>query len=385
MPYRTLAVVILFAALAAAPPASCGNVIVLLPFENLSATDAASSDLAVRFSRVLEEKGWTVADRETTEEVLREHRARYLDSLDDETRAALLERTRASAYVAGTVYAYEGDRNPAVSLSLRMVRADGTTAWNDVAALTAADTERWFGFGRAATAAEVAGAAMTKLRASVPSPSEDTRWTRGLARPLLRTRPSTYRAPDLDPSVPHLVCVLPFENLSQTTDATRIVSDVLLLRLASAAGFEVVDPAKLRAAALRAHIFTFRDAPNDALARLAPQIGTTLFLRGSIYEYVESGGGSEPSLELELSLIDVSSGRVLWSAQHERTGSDYSGLLLLGTPSNAVLLTDRVITEMIDAEAEQSSARDSERLAARRDKRRLAAKHSLLRSPKDVK
>lgn len=372
----SLAILVATSSASSAAPA-----VAVLPFENLSATETASSEIQRRIGVALTQKGWSVAPAADVEAALKKNRTRYLDSLDDETRKALLDETHAVAYVSGTVYSYDGGRNPVASFSARMVRADGTVAWGDVVGVAAADTERLFGFGRATKVEEVADAAMARLLERLPTPADDARLTHGPAPPRFRSGPATYRAPELDPKTPHLVCVLPFENQSRTTEASRVVADVLALRLASAQGFEVVDPAKLRAAALKARVPSFRGASNDILARLAPQIGTVLFLRGTIYDYADISGKTtdDPSLQLELSLVDVSEGRIVWSSQHERKGSDYTGLFLLGAASNAVLLTDRVVTEMIDAESQRASRAADAYAAARGGRKRIPSRHSELR------
>jgi TolB-like protein len=139
--------------------------------------------------------------------------------------------------------------------------------------------------------------------------------------------------------------MLPLENDSSVPESARIVADLLSLRFAAANGFEVIEPALLRAAALKAGIASFRGTTSDDLTRLAPLVGTTLFLRGTIYRY------GDDNIQLEVSLTDLQSGRVLWSAQHDRKGIDYTGFLMLGATSNAVSLTDRVVAEMVDTAA----------------------------------
>ncbi|HXH38450.1 MAG TPA: hypothetical protein VNN08_07470, partial [Thermoanaerobaculia bacterium] len=204
------------------------------------------------------------------------------------------------------------------------------------------DTERLLGFGRKTTPQLIAESAVTALMRHFPSPGEETSLVHGKRKPLFRGGPLAFRTRDLDPATPHLICILPFENDSPVPEASRVVADLLSLRLAAANGFEVVEPATLRAAALKAGIASFRGTASDDLARLAPALGTSLFLRGTIYRY-----GTE-AVQIEVSLVDINSGRILWSAQHDRKGSDYIGFLMLGAPSNAVSLTDRVVAEMID-------------------------------------
>ena len=331
------------AALAASPS------VLVLPFDNASGEEGAASAIIPLLAKQIAAKGWRVVTPEAIEPLLEKDRVRYLDSFDEPVRKQLLEASGAEALVSGTVYKYESGRNPIVALSARMIRADGSLAWGEISGLSADQTEKAFGFGREATADGVAGAVIAELTRRFPAAGAETSLSPGPRRPLFRGSPISYRARDLDPGAPHRVCVLPFDN-NGAPEGARVVADVLALRLAAAHGFEVVEPAALRAAALKTRIASFRNIGTEELAKLAPVLGTSLFLRGTIFTYTDASANSRssPQLEMELTLIDVESARVLWSAQHVRKGTDYTGFLMLGAVSNAVSLTDRVVAEMID-------------------------------------
>jgi peptidoglycan-synthase activator LpoB len=331
--------------------------LVVLPFDNLTGDQLGTATISEAITRQALSKGWQVAKPEDVEATLEENRVRYLDSLDDPVRQAIIEKASAAAIVSGTVYTYSEGRNPIVAISARLVLADGSIEWADVAALSADDTEGVFGFGRAPTIEFLAQDVVEKLLRQFPRAGGDASPVHGKGKPIGHRGPSSFRVADLDPSAPHLVCILPFENISDTPQAPRIVADVLAIRLAEANGFEALEPAKLRAAALKAHIGSFRDISTDDLARLASAVGTSLFLRGTIDRYVDvTSRARQPELQIELSLVDVRAGRLLWTAQHDRKGGDYIGFLMLGAASNAVTLTDRVVTEMIATAARGPTA-----------------------------
>ena len=322
--------------------------LVVLPFDNFSGAENAPATVHDLVVKAATAKGWTVAPDDQTEKVLEENRVRYLDSIDGAVRATIVESAGAEAVLSGTVYEYTNGRNPIVAVSARLVRADGTLAWSDIAGLSADETEGVLGFGREATTEGVAKHVIESLLREFPAPGRDSAPMKGPSKPLFHRGPASFHVPELDPKTPHLVCVLPFENLSQVPEASRVVADVLAIRLAAANGFEVVEPAKLRAAALKARIGSFRGISSDDLARLSAAVGTPLFIRGTIFQYADGSNRSiDPELQIDLSLVDVNAGRVLWTAQHDRKGSDYIGFLMLGAVSNAVSLTDHVIAEMI--------------------------------------
>lgn len=367
---RKLALVcLLFAATTLAAETGPATSVVLLPFDDLSGADAARGEVAALLTKAIEAKGWHVASGADIDKVLERERVRYLDSLGDEVRTKILTESGATAVVSGTVDTFSEGRATVVAVSARMVRIDGSLAWSDVVGMSVDDTEAPLGFGRKTSVHELAQEVIETLMRHFPAAGAESAPVRGQAKPRFKSGPASFRAADLDPARPHRVCVLPFDNDSTTPEAARVVADVLAVRMAAANGFEVVEPAQLRAAALQAHIASFRNVASEDLARLAPLVHTSLFLRGTIFRFVDVGGRSgakTPELQLEMTLVDVSTPELLWTAQHDRKGSDYIGFLMRGAVSNSVTLADRVVWEMIQAEAHGASG--SPKAAAARKK-----------------
>jgi hypothetical protein len=379
--YLLVATALLFGVAAGAAPAGA-PAIVLLPFENLTGSAEAEREVWQAFAAAVEAKGWRVADRAELEAILEDERVRYFDSISDKVRAAVVEKTGASAIVSGVIYTWSEGRNPVVAISARLVRADGTLGWGEVGARSAEDTERAFGFGRDESTSLLLAATVERMMARFPAPNLESGPVRRKSRPMFVPGAVSYRAADLDPSRPHKVCILPFENLAADPVAPRIITDVLAVRLAAASGFEVVEPADLRAAAIKARIGTFRNISNEDLGRLAGAVGTSLFARGTIFEFEDPAGrgNSSPHLQMEMTVVDVEQARVVWSTQHVRDGSDYSGFLMRGAVSSVVSLTDRVIAEMIQA-GTRATPRGEAAITARGGKR-MPEKHSSLRGPR---
>jgi len=158
----------------------------------------------------------------------------------------------------------------------------------------------------------------------------------------------TYRSAGLAAGKRYRIAVLPFANAGPH-DAARIVAELFARRLAGSTLFEPVDPADLRAAVVSEKI---RDLSDPAeLARLGRRLGTALFLKGTIYAFVEPAQASSesPRLEMETTLDDVAGGEVAWTSYASRRGTDYRGLLELGAITNVVGLADQAVAEMIHA------------------------------------
>ena len=325
-----------------------GASLVLMPLDVVNGESAAASDLRPLIAGAVESKGWQIAATDISA-LLEERRVRYLDSIDGVVRDAILEQTGASAVLMVTVYTYSQGRSSTVALSAHLIDGDGDVIWANVTGLSSSDTERALGLGRKDSVSAVAGEAITSLMRDFPSGRLSAReWGAGALAGAHRRgrRCPTFVSPAFDASQP--ICVLPFDNTSTSPNAPRLLADVLALRLA-AAGFNVVDPAALRAAALDAGV-SLRGAGAEELAALAKILRTPLFLRGTVYAYVDPAsrsGAPSPVIDVEATLVDANAGKVLWAAQNNRKGTDYIGFLMLGAVSNSVSLTDRVATEMI--------------------------------------
>lgn len=316
----------------AAGKLSAENTAVLLPLSDLSGSERAQSTVRTLIAESLTRKGWQLADESEVERFLEEHRVRYLESLERPVRDALVARFNANAIVAGTILAYRETANPLVAVSARMILPDGTIAWGNVAALSAEESEGALGLGRHPTAESLAKEVVGQLL--------------DLSRPRLALRrPVTYR--NGKSREPRRVCILPFD--TQTPAASRAIFDILTVRLASTGDFTVVEPADVRAALREEKLPSISAMTSAEMARAGARLGTTLFLRGNIYEFREAANGAS-EIQLDMTLADVATGEVLWAVTHHRTGAEYTGFLLRGTVGNIVALADRVLSEAVEAQ-----------------------------------
>jgi len=331
----------------AGPAASAGAAtLVLMPLDNVSGEQSAQEILPPLLAKAVAAKGWNVATGNDIESLLEQRRIRYFDFLGDDVRQSVLTSAGASAILTITVYTYAQTRNASIGLTARLVDAAGSTQWSNIAGLTSKDTERALGFGEKNSLAELAPQAVAMLLNGFPCGSCVEHRAQAIPRESFRRRALSYSDPDLDHTRP--ICILPFDNESSVPEAVRLVADVLALRL-EAAGFTVINPTMVRDAALKARI-SFHKVGSQDLLTLAKAIGTPLFLRGTIYRFddpVARNGTPTPALDLEVTLVDVRAGRILWAVQDDRKGTDYTGFLMLGAISNSVSLTDRVATEII--------------------------------------
>src|SRR6266545_3879355 len=223
-PPRDLAATALLAVFTAPLSGAGTETVVVLPFTNLSGVERAPSEIAASFCRRIARKGYSTAPADEVEAFLAAERVRYLDSLSGRVREKLLSKFGASAVIFGTVYSFAEGENAIVGLSARM-------------------------------------------------------------RPLARAGPVTYRASTLESGRVHTICLLPLENRSSARFAPRAVGELLSQRLGASKTFRVVEPGNFREAMAASGVRGVKTGDPAELAKLSKALGTSLFLRGTIYVF----------------------------------------------------------------------------------------------------
>jgi TolB-like protein len=327
--------------------------VVLLPLDNISGAKGASELVRQELVAGLARNGWSVIENEAIEQVLERHRVRYMDSITDDVRSGLTSATGASALMLVSILTFRGGESAVVTLSARLIAADGSLLWSNIDGAHADQTEPLFGGPNRRGPSDVAREAVAELTRNLPRPGDAAKTTAIAGSGLRRRDPVSFVARELVADRKPRICVLPFDSNSEVPEAALVLANAFAVRLAAAGNFDVVEPADVRAASVKANIGSFRSLGSPDLARLGKAVGTSLFLRGTISKYVDTParyGTSPPEIELDLFLVDVDAGSVLWSASHARSGADYVGLLLLGGIVDGATLADRAVCELAVAE-----------------------------------
>ena len=348
----TLAVVLLSVASAAlAAGGAQPETLVLLPFANIAGAQRGPSVIELALTQRLSEKGYKIVRGDEVRAFLAAERVRYLDSLAGPVREKLLAKFSAHGAVLGAICAFDEGEDPVVGVSIRLVGAEGGSAWSDAVGLTADDMEGALGLKRIHSVDVLADKVADRLIARFPAPGRSSKIAKARAVPIGLSSPRTYRSMELG-SGEHRVLVLPLANASRERIASRLVGELLVRRLSASDLFEPVEPSDFRAAMVSAKLAGLKNGDPAELARLGKALGTSFVLTGTVYRYRDTSSknpGLTPQLDLELTLTDVAAGRVLWTSSVSRNGTDYSGLFQLGLITNMTALADQVAGEMVRA------------------------------------
>lgn len=345
----TLAIGIALAAALGAAPAgasAAGRRVLVLPFEVRAAVPAAvGSRVADALSLAVAAAGYETVVGDDVAAFLRSERVRYLDSLAPAEQAKLVKAFGADAVLAGTVLAFDerkAARDPLVSIRTTLVAPDGALLWTNVTTLTGAGEEGAFGRGRVDAIEPLLRRAARRIAQAFPAELGRVRVDRAASR---WKRPRVFRDRRFLQGE-RRIAILPLESAASDPTAPRVLDAVLRHRFGERRGVEVVSAGALRAAIVAGILQPPANMPLAQLRQLGQALNVQHFLGGEIFEY---GTGTRGAVvELSLSLVDVDTGAVVWSALHRRSARDYDRPFS-GREPELVEVADRMIAELADA------------------------------------
>jgi polysaccharide biosynthesis protein PelC len=135
---------------------------------------------------------------------------------------------------------------------------------------------------------------------------------------------TSFLSPEADLPFYERVGIVPFTGLSQDRAAGYRVSDVFFSKLLRRGFAEVVEPGQFSAAMSKARAGVAPETPWSAadLAKLGQEAGVQGVFMGTVREYdmTRTARDAFPLLSLEVRLVDVASGQIVWSASDTRRG-----------------------------------------------------------------
>jgi hypothetical protein len=146
------------------------------------------------------------------------------------------------------------------------------------------------------------------------------------------------------------VAVLPLANFTSATEAPDRLGALLSVELSRRGTFDVIEPGNVEEAlADQPWILTDR-IPPDLVDSLGVRLGADALLVGSILAYGTVGGGEDavPQVSIALRLIETPGGKVIWSAVHNRDGTDRETVFGFGRTSGLERLAAQTVEEIVN-------------------------------------
>jgi len=142
------------------------------------------------------------------------------------------------------------------------------------------------------------------------------------------------------------VAVLPFNNISGRKDAAKIVTNTYLTELFKSGRFRVEETGNVLQFMMQERIDVVGEMEIEKIQTLGKRLKVDGVLVGLVEEF-DDGRGGPPTVSITARLVESESGRVVWSEQRRKRGSDYIIIFGIGEIRSATALSQRVVKEMI--------------------------------------
>ena len=136
------------------------------------------------------------------------------------------------------------------------------------------------------------------------------------------------------------LALLPFENVSGSTESVRIIMPLIEQNLREK-GYQVVGPDKIESFLSRNRIRNTGMLSRSQLNNLRGEFGVDFALVGSVDLFYESA--DNPQWGVSSRIVSTGEAIVLWAESAGRTGGDYTGMLGLGTITSGRDLAQEVV------------------------------------------
>lgn len=330
-----------------AAPGEAAELTAVLPLQDRTGDRDAAAAVEVALLAELERRG-PVLTPDEIRPVLRRLRLRNADETAPEALVELARELGATRLLAATLHEVDRQRVPRLTASARAYDgATGELAWVGFEGVSGLDRRGLLERGVVADVATL-----------VPD----------LARRLLAT-PTRDRQTAGPPLGVGRVVLVPLEGVTEygATAAAEAMTEATRAAL-FAAGVETVSANRVAELLRQERTSRWGGLPIDLREALAERCGAELAVTGTVEAFEVSGSELEPEprVAVALRLLDVRTGRILWSGGLERGGWDFETVFRRGRIYSRGALAERLVTTLVrrllDAAAEPAAAQPSRTL-----------------------
>ena len=147
------------------------------------------------------------------------------------------------------------------------------------------------------------------------------------------------------------VAIFSFHNNTTIAEANKIVTGAFVASLVKMRKFKVEFPGNIKSFLVSERIIVRTGVDLNTIKLMGRRLGVDAVIMGRIEEFVgveEKKRGVIPVVSISSRMVDVRTGKILWMAQHRRTGDDYIKVLDFGKVRSVGELTKKVVLEMIE-------------------------------------
>ena len=160
----------------------------------------------------------------------------------------------------------------------------------------------------------------------------------------------TYHDQNVDFSLFQKVAVLPFVNLTPTSNAAERTRDVFMTMLQATGALYVLPPGEVERGIKRSSVGDSEEPTPEEVVKLARLVEADAVITGIVREYGElrSGSASANVISVSLQMMEAETGRVVWSASSTQGGVTAGDRLLGGGGRPLNVVTQKAVNDLLD-------------------------------------
>jgi len=164
------------------------------------------------------------------------------------------------------------------------------------------------------------------------------------------TTSNTYRDPNMDFGAIQTIAVMPFVSLARDNVAAERARDVFINKLLSTGAVYVVPVGEVARGVGRVEIANPATPSPEEVVKLAGIIKVQAVITGVLKEYgeVRSGTTSANIISVSLQMMEVQTGKVVWSASSAKGGISIWDRLFGGGGQSMNKVTEKAVDDLIN-------------------------------------
>jgi TolB-like protein len=148
------------------------------------------------------------------------------------------------------------------------------------------------------------------------------------------------------------VAVFTFHNNTNVPEASEVVTAAFIAQLVEGGKFKIEFSGNVKSFLVSERIVVRTGVDLDTIKLMGKKMNVDAVFLGQVEEYV--GGDKDraavvPVVSISSRLVDTKSGKIVFMAQHRRTGDDYISILDFGKIRSVGELTKKVVGEIVEA------------------------------------
>jgi TolB-like protein len=319
--------------------------VALLPFVNWAEVPGVTADVMGHVRAELAARNVELADSAQVAAVLRKHRIRNTAELTVEQIQKLSGELDVGYLLIGTIdYVARGENTFEIVVSARLLYLPTIQiVWSSSASAHSDDSRGPLAIGHTADTPTLIHKAAARLFRS---------FRYAPATRVPRVTALTFDERDGPAVLPcRTVLVLPFANETTTKAAGFMVANLFVSELLRE-GYNVVEPGRVKDLFLSTGNLPNGEMTMDLLTKCRTDLDVDFILTGSVHRCTTSPTADDfedPSLAVDVHLVNTRDGLVCWAKSRERAGSDALSLFGFGVNPSMGALSRSVVHHLTQA------------------------------------